>query len=86
MTENITYLRGVETTSLNDIPGMLRNMAKDIENGEYNNVESLLIVMPRIDDFPLVFGFGNVDRENQPIVQLELAKAFFINNLVNRNV
>lgn len=70
--------------ALNDIPGQLRQMADEIESGEYAEVDSLFVLMPRPGDYPNAFGFGDVTGGNDPIIQFELAKAWFVNNLVSR--
>ena len=83
MTAEIVSLRG-GTPALNDIPGMLRALADAIEAGEYGEVQSLIALMPRPRDYPIPFGWGDVEGQNDPIIQCELAKAWFVNNLVER--
>jgi len=70
--------------ALNDIPAMLRQMAEDIECGSYGDVQSMIVLMPVEDDYPNAFGWGDVSGQNDPIIQCELAKAWFVNNLVRR--
>ena len=81
----IVPIRGVlredDTSSapaLNDIPAQLRQMADMIETGDYAGCDSLYLVMPQGGDFPIVFGWGDVKGRNEPLVQFELAKAWFI--------
>lgn len=74
----------IDRAPLTDTAACLRQMADAIDDGEYGVVPSLFVVMPRDDEFPLLFGWGDVEGNNQPIVQLELAKAWLINNLVAR--
>lgn len=70
--------------ALSDIPRQLRQLAEEIESGEYAEVDSLFVLMPVVADHPRVFGWGDVSGQNDPIIQLELAKAWFVNNLVQR--
>jgi len=69
---------------LNDVPGMLRWLADAIEAGEHGDVQSLFALIPRPGDYPTVFGWGDVAGQNDPIIQCELAKAWFVANLVSR--
>lgn len=64
--------------SLNDIPAMLRQMADQIEGGEWGDVPSLLVLMPRQEDYPEAFSFGDVHGKNDPIIVCELAKMLFL--------
>ena len=70
--------------ALNDIPGRLRLLADQIEAGEHGEVEGALVLLPQADDYPAAFGFGDVEGQNDPIILCELAKAWFVNNLVRR--
>lgn len=72
--------------SLQDIPAQLRALADAIASGEHGQVECAYVVVPKTDDWPTIFGYGNVDGDNQPIVVMELAKSWFINNLTRRSV
>ncbi len=69
---------------LTDIPAMLRGMADDIESGAFGDVKTMYALVPKDGDYPLLFGWGNVDGTNDPIIQIELAKAWLVNNLVQR--
>lgn len=69
---------------LRDIPGLLRQMAANIEAGEYGDVPTLLIVMPRMGDWPQIFGWGDVEGESAPIIQFEYAKHFLVANKTSR--
>lgn len=69
---------------LSDIPGMLRRFADAVESGEYGDVQSLILLLPIADDYPAVFGWGDVEGQNDPIIQCELAKAWFVTSLVKR--
>lgn len=70
--------------TLNDISGMLRRMADQIETGEWGKVEGAFLLIPIADDYPKLFGWGNVTGLNEPLVQLELAKHWLCQNLVSR--
>lgn len=70
--------------NLADIPAMLRNMANQIEAGTHGEVESLFVVMPQPNDFPKLFGWGDITGINEPIVQLEMCKHWLVTNLVAR--
>lgn len=72
--------------SLNDVPGRLRVLADQIEAGEHGEIYSALVLLPQRNDYPIVFGFGSVDGQNDPIVTCELAKSLFVNNIVRRVV
>ena len=69
--------------SLNDISGRLRLIADQIDSGELEP-STLYVVMPRPQDFPRLWGFGNVDGDNSPIIQLELMRHWLVSNLVVR--
>lgn len=79
---NVVLLR--ETPSLADIPGQLRLLADQIEAGEHDDVASMFVLMPIANNFPQIWGWGDVSGENHPIVQLELAKAWFVNHSTGR--
>jgi hypothetical protein len=70
--------------SLNDIPGMLRQTADQIESGKYEGATACFVVFPVKDGWPIVLGFGDVDGRNDPAIQLELAKMWLLNNLTSR--
>lgn len=82
MTEKVVALR--RGPSLADIPGMLRNLADDVEAGVYGEVPSVLVLMPRSGDYPHAFGFGDQDGEHHPIVTMEIAKVWFATRQVAR--
>lgn len=70
--------------SLNDIPGQLRVLADSIEKGEVE-ATTTYVVIPRAGDFPKLFGFGDNDKDNSPIVQMQLMLHWLSANLVVRN-
>lgn len=69
--------------SLNDIPARLRLLADQIEAGEHE-ATGALVLLPRKGDYPRVFGFGDVEGANDPIIQLALAHHWFLTKLVVR--
>jgi len=70
--------------NLADIPSMLRNLADQIDAGEWGKVGTVFMVMPQHNDFPRLFGWGDITGLNEPIVQIELLKHWLITNLVSR--
>lgn len=71
-------------SNLADIPAMLRNAADRIESGEWGKVETVFLILPQHNDFPKLFGWGNITGINEPIVQLEMCKHWLVTNLVSR--
>jgi hypothetical protein len=69
---------------LTDIVGRLRRLADDIEAGEQGDVPGILVLIPRDGGYPTVIGYGDVEGENHPIIQFELGKTIFVNNIVER--
>lgn len=70
-------------TLINDIPGMLRQTARQIEDGEIS-ADSALFIIPRPGDYPDIYGWGDVDDSMGIIGLLEIAKQFFVVNEVER--
>jgi hypothetical protein len=70
---------------LTDIPGMLRRAADQIEAGTYGAVGAAFLLLPDPDGYPRIFGWGDVEGQNHPIIQCELAKAWLVNNIVARS-
>lgn len=68
---------------VNDIPAQLRALADRIESGE-QAAEYVLAIIPVEDDWPSVYGWGNRDDYSE-VELLEIAKAWFISNIVRRN-
>lgn len=77
---NITTLR---TAKLNDIPAMLRQMADQIEAGDVS-ASSMLVIIPRTDDWPEIYGWGDHLGDPGNIAVCEMAKAWFLDNKVKR--
>lgn len=82
MTINVVPIR--DTPSQADIPGMLRQLAASIEAGGFGKVEAAFVLLPVEGDYPTFFGWGHVENENAPVVQLELAKMWLLTNHAKR--
>jgi hypothetical protein len=78
---NVTPLR--QGPLVTDIPGMLRQMAEWIESGEIE-ASSALFIVPVDNDWPKVFGWGEHLGNHGNIAVCEMAKVWFVNNLVAR--
>lgn len=78
---DVTRLR--QGPLLTDIPGMMRQMADRIETGEVD-AQSVLFIVPVDGDWPMVFGWGAHLGDHGNIAVCEMAKAWFVNNLVAR--
>jgi hypothetical protein len=82
MTITVVPLR--ETPPLTDVIAHIRAFADRLEAGEYGEADTVFVVMPMRNDFPKVFGWGDITGINEPIVQFEMAKHWLIANLVER--
>jgi len=71
------------TPALNDVPGRLRWLAEEIEANRIKS-ESAIVLLPISGDYPRIYGYGDVEGENHPIIQLEMAKTAFILNVMRR--
>lgn len=71
-------------SNLLDIPTQLRSLADAIENERHGKVAAVFLIMPQYNDFPKLFGWGDVEGKNDPIIQLSLAKHWLLTNLVLR--
>lgn len=63
---------------LTDIPGQLRQLADAIAAGDHGEITSAIVLLPRDNEYPDVFGWGAVDGDRHIVVQLELAKTFLL--------
>ena len=72
-----------EGPKLNDLPAVMREVAGQIERGEIP-ATSALFVVPVEHDWPIVFGWGEHLSDYGNIAVLELAKAWFVQNLTAR--
>lgn len=72
------------TTSMMDVPAMLRNLADAIEAGEHGDVTTAIVLVPNDGDRPALFGFGEDTDPASVIFELQLANQFLLMNLVSR--
>lgn len=71
--------------NLNDIPERLRTLADGIENGEFGEVATLFVIMPKdVGDWPNLFGYGSNADSPHFVFQMELAKSWLVDNVVKR--
>lgn len=82
MDDKVTPLREGRAL-LTDIPGMMRQVADQIEQGEIE-ASSMLVVVPRDGDWPRIFGWGEALSDLERIATMELAKLWFANNTTQR--
>lgn len=68
---------------LSDIAGQLRQMADMIEAGEVQ-LSSALFIVPRVQDWPVIYGWGAHLGDYGNIAVCEMAKAWFVRNLTAR--
>lgn len=71
--------------NLLDVPEMMREVADQIEQGMHGKISTVIMLIPIPENYPKVFGWGEVEGENHPIVQLELAKHWLVANLSSRD-
>lgn len=70
--------------SLQDIPALLRNLASEIESGEAE-AKTLFIVIPQeAGGYPRLRGWGDIDGERQPIVQISLLQHWLLSRVTAR--
>lgn len=69
---------------LSDIPGMMRQIADQIEKGEIKDVTEVMFIIPRPGKFPDLFGWGEPMDDYMGIAVLELAKIWLIQNRTER--
>lgn len=82
MTLNVVPLR--EGPPLTDVVAQIRAWADRIEAGEYGEVSSVFALMPRDNNYPTLWGWGDTSGVGDPVVQLELAKMWLLANLTKR--
>lgn len=77
---------GRSVPPLTDIAGQLRMLADLIACGELKP-EFAIVVLPPSDEtgWPDIFSYGHVPGAIGMIGNLELAKAFFVNHMTERN-
>jgi hypothetical protein len=72
------------TINLRNIPERLRWLADQIESGE-QKARTLFVIIPSIEnENPQLYGWGDMDGENHPIIQLALCEHWLLHNLVTR--
>lgn len=82
---SLTIVPLSDRPSLQDIPALLRNLAKEIESGDIE-AKTLFVVIPQDDGgYPRLRGWGDVDGERQPIVQISLLKHWLLSRVTARN-
>jgi hypothetical protein len=73
------------TQSVADIPGLLRNIADQVEAGQFGNPAcAVLVIEGTAGDWPAVFGLGGEAIPPRALWLLELAKGFLVANHVER--
>lgn len=71
--------------SLQDIPARLRLLADQLEAGEYDEYHSCLVIIPQPhNEWPIMWGYGDVDGVNSPIITLTLALQMWIDKQMAR--
>ena len=76
MTLTVVPLR--EQPSLQDIPALLRRLADQIETGEVE-ARTLYVVIPQPgNDYPKLRGWGDIEGDRQPIVQIALLQHWLL--------
>lgn len=83
MAANLNVVQ-LPTAPLTDIPAQLRQLADAIEAGDHGEVTTLFAVKPNGGDYPTVYGWGDVERHNEPIIQFELAKLWLLTHMTAR--
>jgi hypothetical protein len=68
---------------LGNIPERLRDLASRLEAGE-ESAGTLFVIIPVAGDWPRLFGWGDVDGRNDPMIQLELCRHWLVENMVDR--
>ena len=66
---------------LSDVVAQVRAFADQLEAGEYGDAGTVFCVVPKVDGYPSILGWGDVTGANDPIIQLELAKLWLLTNL-----
>jgi hypothetical protein len=82
---NLTVVPLREMPSLQDIPALLRRLADQIANGEVE-AKTLYVVIPQPGkDYPKLRGWGDVDGDRQPIVQVALLQHWLLSRETARS-
>lgn len=86
MIDKVVNLRSRQ--KLNDIPGMLRQLAEDFEAGKQTASRLIVLIPPTEADpghWPVMYGYGDSFDKHYCIALLELAKVWFIHELIESN-
>lgn len=70
--------------NLSEVATELRNLADSIDAGTHGEITTAFVILPNNEDWPAIFGYGTVEGDRHPVVQLELAKAWLVNNITRR--
>jgi hypothetical protein len=81
---SLNFVELSQKPPLTDVVANIRAFADRIEAGEYGEVDAVFALMPRANDYPKVWGWGEVSGVKDPVVQFELAKLWLLTNLVER--
>jgi hypothetical protein len=73
-----------DSPSLQDIPALLRSLAAEIENGETVAATMYVVIPQEGDDYPKLRGWGDVDGDRGPIVQLALVQHWLLSRRTAR--
>lgn len=57
--------------NLNDIPAMLRKLADRIESGDLTETKTTLVIIPVSGENPILIGYGDINGQNDPMIQLQ---------------
>lgn len=71
--------------SLQDIPARLRLLADQLEAGDHGDYYNCLVIIPQLhNEWPIMWGYGDVDGVNSPIITLTLALQMWIDKQMAR--
>lgn len=75
-----------DNAALTDIPAMLRNLAKLIEDGEIKKVTQVVVIRDGEDDEPAIHGYGNMGRLENALVLIMRAQGSIVRMLNNGGI
>jgi len=78
VTAEIVQLHQGPSLNPEDIPAQLRALADRIERGEEGDVDAVFAIIPREQDHPIVFGWGQTTQAFDAIIQFELARQWLV--------
>lgn len=74
-----------EGPALDDIPGLLRQLADGLDNGSFGReVGSVIVIIPNGDDWPEIFCYGEMIGTTEAVGHVETAKTWLIHNIATR--